>query len=923
MTMLNSIIIVAFAVFSGGLVGAWEFAGPGGGLNVQPLPMTVSGATNAVLKVPGGWLVASVNGGVWRTTDAINITTAEQQPNWVPVFDSSPVTCTSMTSLSMSINNPNTIYAGCGGSTSSQQGYAWNVLNNGDWRGFAVSMDAGVTWKMAEFPPNYSVQSIVDLPTGEVLVATRGHYSNASDLGGIWRSTGNVFDATSWTRTYANPTFTLVLDPISSYVYASTATLSAANAVLRSKDGGKSWMALTSGLSFTASMIPFYSCLTLTPNASLFLGVMTTPPAYLNTGLGGGFGQLFYLNLSMPANAIGDQPWAAIGAQPMVANPSSPNQDCSYTCSSPADCCLTVDNDFAARDRMAIFVQPDDDSILYMAGNGGYLIYRIDWRRSLNQPPCTVNQTSGTCYNASVDPTIWQGMFNTPFQNDTIDAQFPHVDFRNFAWDSDTASLLVVSDGGVYVRFLPNTSSGWWRGYNGNLGTFEYISISYDVKLDRWAAGAQDNNVHISQPNCVAHAKENSICWTGGDGTMTTVDNSVTPARLFGADQFASGLSFVQSNETTVNATDNATPVHIASRGFPARNSPNPMTQQSVMPFFQSPFSVNFGNPSSICFWANVSINHANGLMDGPGIFCEDVMPVNGSNASLAMPTYGYNIIDFVAGGTINGSLRDDVFAAVSPAYLFTSFGNATEIRPFPVPFTDPCSPSYTTQYCNFAGAPVSCTAACQTWPNHATTMSLAVADWDALTMAVSGWPNLTSNTGDENIFLTRDGGKTFVNIAGDLVAATGAIGKARPMGLTFVSPNFLVAGTTRGVFATRFDRKNPNPLDTATSVSSWTRIGSTAAFPLVKVSALAYYPSVDVMMGATMGRGVWKLSHASAAISSALSLSATASSSALSAGAVVGIIAGAAVVAGIVFAYLKAQAKKRQTHNDNLVLLS
>ena len=64
-----------------------------------------------------------MNGGVFRTTD----TSANRNPHWVSAFDSSDVTCVSMTSLHVSPNNRARVYAGCGASTSSQQGYQFNV----------------------------------------------------------------------------------------------------------------------------------------------------------------------------------------------------------------------------------------------------------------------------------------------------------------------------------------------------------------------------------------------------------------------------------------------------------------------------------------------------------------------------------------------------------------------------------------------------------------------------------------------------------------------------------------------------------------------------------------------------------------------------------------------------------------------------
>jgi hypothetical protein len=53
------------------------------------------------------------------------------------------------------------VLAGCGASTSSEQGGDWNVANNGQWGGVLVSMDNGASWSMHEgLPVNYFVTAL-------------------------------------------------------------------------------------------------------------------------------------------------------------------------------------------------------------------------------------------------------------------------------------------------------------------------------------------------------------------------------------------------------------------------------------------------------------------------------------------------------------------------------------------------------------------------------------------------------------------------------------------------------------------------------------------------------------------------------------------------------------------------------------------
>ena len=204
------------------LLVAWACAGPVAAFTTEPVPWTFAGPTTyktrgddlplagagAVQDVVQGanntFFIGSVNGGVWRTTSL-----KEESPRWENVLDGQPVTCSSISAMHVSASNPNVVYAGCGGSTSSEQGADWNVVNSGSWAGVMMSTDSGDTWAMMDnFPVNFYVTDIHEIrATGTLLVAAQSHLYERND-GGIWRKDAS---SPSFERVSAQPTFTLMI----------------------------------------------------------------------------------------------------------------------------------------------------------------------------------------------------------------------------------------------------------------------------------------------------------------------------------------------------------------------------------------------------------------------------------------------------------------------------------------------------------------------------------------------------------------------------------------------------------------------------------------------------------------------------------------------------------------------------------------
>ena len=198
---------------------------------------------------------------------------------------------------------------------------------------------------------------------------------------------------------------------------------------------------------------------------------------------------------------------------------------------------------------------------------------------------------------------------------------------------------------------------------------------------------------------------------------------------------------------------------------------------------------------------------------------------------------------------------------------------NDIESRPLPadVSFAAPLNMDYDESGEQIVG-PVS----------HAKTVSLALAPTNARVIAVTGWPgSITDNSGGcetepscdleteapaEVILLSWDAGLSWVNIMGDLAQTTATVGKVRPSGLLVFEGMgngavAVVVGTTSGVYVSFISNDN------SASTYTWSRLGTCEEFPLVYNMNLSYEETLDTIVAATMGRGVYTLPNATAVL--------------------------------------------------------
>ena len=142
------------------------------------------GRAVAAAGVPGDsttFYFGSVNGGIWKTTDAGVV--------WTPIFDGQPVA--SIGALAVSPSDPKTIYAGTGESDIRED------LSTGV--GVYKSTDGGATWHYTGLEDTRQISQIVIDPQNPdiVYVGALGHAYGPNEARGVYKS---VDGGMHWTR---------------------------------------------------------------------------------------------------------------------------------------------------------------------------------------------------------------------------------------------------------------------------------------------------------------------------------------------------------------------------------------------------------------------------------------------------------------------------------------------------------------------------------------------------------------------------------------------------------------------------------------------------------------------------------------------------------------------------------------------------
>ena len=175
-----------------------------------------------------------------------------------------------------------------------------------------------------------------------------------------------------------------------------------------------------------------------------------------------------------------------------------------------------------------------------------------------------------------------------------------HTNSRAIAFDS-TGRLIFGSDGGIYARSNPTSSSGAWTGLNGaNLSLGAPYAVAFDGNSDRMEVACQDTGVALENaPGSQAFTAD-----FGGDGTTAGINDVTAGAEsaIYGSSQFLSGLT-----RTIVDSQGNL-------------YGPTPVLQVNLVgdeyyqPGYSSPFVLNKIDPSRIAVGCRQSLRDPGSL---------------------------------------------------------------------------------------------------------------------------------------------------------------------------------------------------------------------------------------------------------------------------------------------------------------------
>jgi hypothetical protein len=446
----------------------WAEQGPGPTLDGQTegLPGNpVSGAVNAIAvdyAHPGTVYLATVNGGVWKSTNA---NTAA--PKWLPLTDLK-LPALSINSIAISPLNASTIFAGTG-STSS------DAFEGSPGFGVIRSLDGGASWSILAGTTfaGRRINSIVPLArtsgglAGQVVLA-----ATLFDGGGVFRSTngGNSFVRVSAGSGLPNAgVSSLVPDRSNSarvYAAVPSAFPGSPTGVFRSDDAGLTWTHADTGLA----------------------GIDTSLRVLLSVGRHTGVVVAMVIGSNGVATGIfrsanGGASWTPLGVPAIFPGAQGIVHG-------------------------AIEADPVHPNIVYVSGD----------RQDLPFP------NANGCNNFSANVYRGDASLASPWQNVVCDGArgtSPHADSRDMEFDSN-GNLLQANDGGFYRLDNPGAASRQWVSLNGDLRPAEMHSAVFDAVTKTAFGGTQDTGTPMQN----SPGSRVWTDFLQGDGGVVAVDET-------------------------------------------------------------------------------------------------------------------------------------------------------------------------------------------------------------------------------------------------------------------------------------------------------------------------------------------------------------------------------------------------------------
>ncbi|HYR27136.1 MAG TPA: hypothetical protein VEU30_01645, partial [Thermoanaerobaculia bacterium] len=466
--------------------GAWSAQGPApiyGGQSENIPGNPVTGAINAVVAHPTSadvlW-IGSVNGGIWKTTNATN-----DPPTWTSQTDGVGSLSISAMAIDPSDGTHNTLVAATGGVSS--------YYNFSGPRGRILrTTNGGTSW--TEFTPTALIGQTV---TGVTVRGTTVLASVDDCASGLLRSTNSGSSFASVSGLPGGSGYDVIADPASSTTYyaaVNDCSGTGFGGVYKSTNSGANWSRLSHTTINSQMSAAANADLAIGASGSLYVGIVSNSNYRLSGIFRSTNGGTSWTQLDTPTTV--DQG---------VTNGVHPGQQGYIHFSFGAD--------------------PSNASIAYVGGD-----------RQPSQFPSSIGAEDYSGRLFRVDASLSSGSQDTPLTHcdsaiaacnnviSTYSNSAPHADSRNITFDAN-GDLIEVDDGGVFRRTNPD-GSGDWESLNGNLQITELHNIAWDRLSDIILGGSQDNG---SSEQVGTGDTE----WTivdGGDGGDVSIDDTTSPS---------------------------------------------------------------------------------------------------------------------------------------------------------------------------------------------------------------------------------------------------------------------------------------------------------------------------------------------------------------------------------------------------------
>jgi len=664
---------------------------------------TVTGPLTSFMRVGSSAYVSSPSGGIWQAA-TVDTSDTVFGPHWVAL--SNDTTCNAITAMAVSLTDTNVLVAGCGLATPV----------TGFWEGWGrliLSMDGGKTFtSLVPLPMSVSISSILVFGNTIIVGARYAHLGDDSfDIvqsffpgGGLWAS----FDlGKTWTNPLAaqgNPIWSLAtanLNPSGGNTTSSNSTMGriwalGGNGVTRglwaSNDGGHTWS------DESGSLLALANCPTVAAVQNGVISVHPSDPShvyavYYTNNNNGNAGN----NVSILADCYdffgtidnGNNWFSFVEPTTMESialNGTSGNntQQVQFGLGPQGFIylALTIDPMLGGGNSTNVtFVQPFD--VIYVGGSFNFPGDSLGARaltgrlfRGMVTPPATTGGNSNST-NTTTTPSAcvqWQPITHSG----TSSSSAPPMGSRWLTYDQTNNFLVYTCDGGLFYLSSPQTSSGDWFSWNGDLGISDVISFAFDhrseqILLATYLAGLQlqtangSNSYQVISPIQTFSVDLDDMLASPPVFYATTTLGALVIGRL----------PAVTPPPVVTNSTNNSTGNSTLIPSTPVANVTSPLVVEWQSPsLFQNwfaplvPIQLNRVDPRLLLFCGKGN----NNLQPG----CVNVrVDADPNSAPLFSPNVTVPIVPaaYVYGGYLDGKADKDLLIAVDEHRFFRANG--------------------------------------------------------------------------------------------------------------------------------------------------------------------------------------------------------------------------------------------------------